>query len=188
MKHKSNNNEHYAFSLSKSSTLNSNGYHKFRYTHHNPNKKYNRYFNNNDYYINSNNKYSYNTSYKKTNSYRYKKPSLYDDSEEDLNVYLTHFNKQNYFAKGKNETHETTAEMHNDLPPKEELFRISVKLAEGRVKDIVLYKEDNVNEIVGNFCKDNNITDDIEKVLVDKIKSSLSIVETVVSKGKYLLK
>lgn len=188
MKHKSNNNDHYAFSLSKSSTLNNNNsYHKFRYNYHNPNKKYNRYFNNNDYY-NNNNKYSYNTTYKKTNSHRYKKLSLYDDNEEDLNVYLTQLNQQNYFSKGKNDTQETTAQVHNDVPPKEELFRINVKLSEGNVKDIILYKEDNINEIVSKFCKENNIGNEIEKGLVDKIKSSLSIVETVVSKGKYSFK
>ena len=180
MKHKSNNNEHYAFSVY------SNRCRKFRYVHLNSHNKYNRCFNNNDYYIN-NNTHSYNTPYKATNSHRYKRLSLYDDNGED-HVYLTHLNKQNYFSKGINDIHETAAEIRNDIPPKEELFRISVKLSEGNVKDIILYKEDNVNEIVGSFCKENFIKDDIEKVLVNKIKSSLSIVETVVSKGQYLIK
>lgn len=186
MKNKSSNNDHYAFSISKSSTLNNNSYHKFRYNHYNSNKKYNRYFNNNDYYNNI--KHSYNGSYKKINSHRYKKVSLYDDNEEDLNVYLTQLNKQNYFSKEKSDIQEATVQQNNDIPPKEELVRISVKLSEGNVKDIVLYKEDNINEIVGNFCKENNIREDIEKGLVDKIKRSLIVVETVVSKGKYKIK
>lgn len=191
MKNKSNNNDTYPFSFSKSNTLNNNSYHKYRYNYYNSNKKYNRYFNNNDNYTNfTNNKHSYISTYKKNISHKYnQKFSLYnDDIEEDLNIYLTHLNKSNYFSRKQNNISETIVQAQNEISLKEEVFRIKVKINEGNIKEIVLYKDDNVNEIICGFCKENNIQKDVEKGLIDKIKNSLNIVEKVVEKGKFEIK
>ena len=61
----------------------------------------------------------------------------------------------------------------------EEWLKIKVNVNESQSKELVLCKNDDINEKVVEFCKDNNINEKLVEPLVNKINQSLNTLEII---------
>ena len=140
---------------------------------------YNSYKNNNSsnlsYYTNNNKKYYYNTfdfynnnqQYENIPNYNFKKNTfynnqLYSQSYDDIN-------NSNYSF-----LNQQSSKLIND-EEKEEILKIKINV-KGVIKDFILYKDDDIDEVVKNFCIDNNIMYLVQPLL-NKIKYCIEISE-----------
>ena len=140
---------------------------------------YNSYKNNNSsnlsYYTNNNKKYYYNTfdfynnnqQYENIPNYNFKKNTFYNNqmysqSYDDIN-------NDNYSFIN----HQSSKLVNNE--EKEEILKIKINV-KGVIKDFILYKDDDIDEVVKNFCIDNNIMYLVQPLL-NKIKYCIEISE-----------
>ena len=140
---------------------------------------YNSYKNNNSsnlsYYTNNNKKYYYNNfdfynnnqQYENIPNYNFKKNTfynnqLYSQSYDDIN-------NSNYSF-----LNQQSSKLIND-EEKEEILKIKINV-KGVIKDFILYKDDDIDEVVKNFCIDNNIMYLVQPLL-NKIKYCIEISE-----------
>ena len=140
---------------------------------------YNTYKNNNSsnlpYYTNNNKKYYYNNfdfynnnqQYENIPNYNFKKNTfynnqLYSQSYDDIN-------NSNYSF-----LNQQSSKLIND-EEKEEILKIKINV-KGVIKDFILYKDDDIDEVVKNFCIDNNIMYLVQPLL-NKIKYCIEISE-----------
>ena len=54
-----------------------------------------------------------------------------------------------------------------------ELIRIKINIKDNKYKDLVVYKDDDINSLVEKFCDDNCINKKLKQPLINKIKQSL---------------
>ena len=140
---------------------------------------YNTYKNNNSsnlsYYTNNNKKYYYNTfdfynnnqQYENIPNYNYKNNTFYNNqmysqSYDDIN-------NDNYSFIN----HQSSKLVNNE--EKEEILKIKINV-KGVIKDFILYKDDDIDEVVKNFCIDNNIKYLVQPLL-NKIKYCIGVSE-----------
>ena len=61
----------------------------------------------------------------------------------------------------------------------EELLKIRINVGENQCKELILCKNDDINEKILEFCKDNNINEKLVEPLVNKINKSLNTLEII---------
>ena len=125
----------------------------------NEDRKKNNYYNNN--YNDKNNDYIYNQQTKKKKQYRY----------NNNNTNINNNTNNNYY---ENNNEEILSKWVNEKKDKIEILRIQINLKDNQCKDLVVYKDDDINLVVKNFCYDNNINENLIGPLVSKIKQSLN--------------
>ena len=154
-------------------TSNINNYNNYNY--------YNNYYNGYSYkkpyskYSNiSNNMNNYNEDRKKNNYYNnynelYK--DNYPNTKKKIYRYNNNNNKDNYY---ENNNEEDMSKSVNKITKKVELMKIKINLNDNKYKELVIYKDDDINELVNQFCCDNSINEKLNQLLINKIKHSLN--------------
>ena len=171
---------------------NKNQYHKYinnvnNYNNHN-------YYNNNYY----NNGYGYKKQYSKNNNNMNNNMNNYNEDRKKNNYYNNYFNdmhndylysqitrkkkgnkynnnninyeKNNYY---ENNEEEMMSKSVSENKEKNELMRIQIHLKNNQCKDLVVYKDDDINSLVEQFCTDNFLSENLVEPLINKIKQSL---------------
>ena len=121
-------------------------------------KNNNNYYNNNNYNDNHNDYYDsiYNQSTRKRKNYRYNNNNYYENNNYNEN------NNEEMISKSINENKD-----------KIELIKIQINLRNNQFKELIVYKDDDINLLVKQFCSDNGINENLIEPLVNKIKQSL---------------
>lgn len=183
MKNKANNS--YILNQSGSSK---NSYHKSR-TNNYYKKNYSNYYksnNNNGYYERNysqkenfdyieHSNYENNRNYYKKNKWYNKKydNEIYDD--EDAFAYLD----SNSRTK-PTESNENTNTSGNKEIKKEEVLKVNIKV-NGEVKEITVYKNDDVKVIAEKFCRENAIEGRLVKAIAERLKRSIESIDLIVN-------
>ena len=61
----------------------------------------------------------------------------------------------------------------------EELLKIKVNVTDSQCKELILCKNDDINEKVLEFCKNNDINEKLVEPLVNKVNQSLRALELI---------
>ena len=159
-----------------------NNYYKKNYSHYYKSNSNNGYYDRNysqkenfDYIEHSN--YENNRNYYKKNKWYNKKydNEIYDD--EDAFAYLDS-NSRNY-AK-YTESNDNTNTSSNKEIKKEEVLKVNIKV-NGEVKEITVYKNDDVKGIGEKFCKENRIEGRLVKAIAERLKRSIESIDLIVN-------
>ena len=179
--------------------MNKNQYHKHINNVNNYNNNYN-YYNNNNYYNGynykkqypknntnnmNNNMNNYNEDRKKNNYYNNNyNNNNYNDNNNDYIYnqqtkkkkqqyrYNNNINNNNNYYENRNE--EIVNKTLNEKKDKIELLRIQINLKDNQCKDLIVYKDDDINLVVKKFCYEININENLIEPLINKIKQSLN--------------
>ena len=183
---------------------NSNNYHNYNY------KKnyYNEERKKNNYYNNKNNNDIYNNEYKEYNDYEdayneyepYDQYNQYDEYNNGYNNYTysgSNKKKRNYNRYNNNinnnninnnnfyeNNEEVKNKTENEVKHKKEILKLKINIKEDKYKELIIYKEDDINQIVQEFCNDNFINEKLIEPLCNKIKQSLSKIEQVTNNAR----
>ena len=136
--------------------------------------------NNNNYLENRNKNYYYNNNFNYFNN-------SFTNFSENQNFYHSPIFQKNRFTR-KNVPHfteekkiceEIVNDSVNEEVKKEEVLKIRVNVNENETKELILYVNDDINEKVEDFCKENSIDEKLVGSLVNKINQSLSTLEVI---------
>ena len=72
----------------------------------------------------------------------------------------------------------------NEVKHKKELLKLKINIKEDKYKELTIYKEDDINQIVQQFCNENLLNENLIEPLCNKIKQSLSKIEQVTNGAK----
>ena len=176
-------NYYYNYNHKKNYISNSNNY--------NEERKKNNYYNNkiNDGYNNEYNGYDdYNNQYEEYNEYdngynnnyiypQNKKKKVYNRYNNiNNNININNINLSNNFYDNNEETKIKTV---NEIKQKKEVMKLKINLKEDKYLQLIIYKEDNIDEVVKEFCNLNNIDKELVNPLINKIKQSLKQIELI---------
>ena len=167
--------------------------------------QYHKKINNLNYYNNYNNYYngfSYKKFYSKNNNINkqnntinyneeWRRNTFYNNNNFDnqYNDYMyTLPNKKkrflkynnNYYNFDDNISQETMSRSTNETKEKNnELITVKINFHENQFKELIIYKNDDLFNLVYNFCYDNSIDKKLVLPLCNKIKASLNIVNNI---------
>ena len=138
------------------------------------NNQISNYFDNrkNNYYYN-NTFYSFNNSFSNFNENKnFGHPSVFQKNR------YWHKYTQN-FAEEKKMSEEINNDSVNEEEKLEEVLKIRVNVSDNQCKELVIFKNDDINEKVLEFCKENNINKKLVEPLVNKVIQSLGTLELI---------
>lgn len=138
---------------------------------------------------------NYNEERKKNNYYNYiKLPDTYNEYNDEYGQY-DEFNEYNGYNNGYNDyiypsnkrkkvhrynnknyydnNEEIKSKTVNEIKHKKELIKLKINIKENKYKELIIYKDDDINKTVSQFCNDNFISDKLIEPLCNKIKKSL---------------
>ena len=154
------NNNYYSngYSYKKQYSKNNNNNMNNNMNNYNEGKKNNNNYYNNNYNDNHNDYYDsiYNQSTRKRKNYRYNNNNYYENNNYNEN------NNEEMISKSINENKD-----------KIELIKIQINLRNNQFKELIVYKDDDINLLVKQFCSDNGINENLIEPLIHKIKQSL---------------
>ena len=135
---------------------------------------------NNNYLENRNKNYYYNYPFNSFNN-------SFSNFNENKNSYHSSIFQKNrswnrynpYFTEEKKIAEEKSNDSVNEEEKPEEILKIRVNLSDNQCKELILCKNDDVNEKVLKFCKDYNISENLVKPLVNKVNQSLNALEII---------
>ena len=158
----------------------------------------NNYYYNNNYYSNG---YNYKKQYSKNNNNLNNNMNNYNEGKKNNNNYYSnnyndnhndyydslynqttrkrknyrHNNNNNYENNNYNENNseEMISKSFNENKDKMELIKIQINLRNNQFEELIIYKDDDINLLVRQFCNDNGINENLIEPLVNKIKQSL---------------
>ena len=84
-----------------------------------------------------------------------------------------------YFTEEKKIAEEIKSDSVNEEEKNEEVLKIRVNISENQCKELILFKNDDINEKVLDFCKNNTISENFIEPLVNKINQSLKTLEVI---------
>ena len=84
-----------------------------------------------------------------------------------------------YFTEEKKIEEEINNDSVNEEDVKEEVLKIRVNVSDNQYKELVIFKDDDINEKVVEFCKDNNINEKLVEPLYNKVNQSLITLEII---------
>ena len=61
-------------------------------------------------------------------------------------------------------------------------MRVKINIKEDKYKELIIYKDDDIIEVVKQFCNDNFIDEKLVNPLCNKIKKSLNEIDLVTNK------
>ena len=67
----------------------------------------------------------------------------------------------------------------NDSKQKNELIKIKINTKDNELKELIIYKDEDIETIVNNFCNDNNIDNQFIIPLCNKINQSINEINFV---------
>ena len=135
---------------------------------------------NNNYLENRNKNYYYNYSFNSFNndfSNIYENKNSYHSSVFQKNRNWHRYNP--YFTEEKKIAEEISNDSANEEEKPEEVLKIRVNVSDNQCKELILCKNDDVNEKVLEFCKGNNISENLVKPLINKVNQSLNTLEII---------
>ena len=132
---------------------------------HLENRNKNYYYNNTFYSFNN----SFSNSTENKNSYH---SSIF---QKNKNWYRY---KSNFFEE-KKMSEEINNDSINEEEKIEELLKIRVNVSDSQCKELVICKNDDINEKVVEFCQDNGINEKLVELLVNKVNQSLRALEII---------
>ena len=154
------NNNYYSngYNYKKQYSKNNNNNMNNNMNNYNEGKKNNNNYYNNNYNDNHNDYYDsiYNQSTRKRKNYRYNNNNYYENNNYNEN------NNEEMISKSINENKD-----------KIELIKIQINLRNNQFKELIVYKDDDINLLVKQFCSDNGINENLIEPLIHKIKQSL---------------
>ena len=145
----------------------------------------------NKYINNVNNYNNYNYYYNYYNGYNYKKQySKYNNNANNMNNYNEDRKKNKYYNNNdyyypsmkKNYKYNNYSEKNNEeimskteseIKENIELIRVKINIKDNKYKELVVYKDDDIDALVNQFCDDNFINEKLKQPLINKIKQSL---------------
>ena len=86
-----------------------------------------------------------------------------------------------FFTEEKKMAEEIQNEPVNEEEKNEEVLKIRLNVGDNQCKELVLSKNDDINETILDFCKNNNIHENLIEPLVNKINQSLNTLEVIKS-------
>ena len=96
-----------------------------------------------------------------------------------------------YFTEEKKIAEEINNDSVNEEEVKEEVLKIRVNVSDNQCKELVICKDDDINEKIIDFCKDNNISEKLVEPLYNKVDQSLKTLEIInnmsLNKNDYLI-
>ena len=132
---------------------------------------------NNNYFENRNKNYYYNYSFNSFNNSFYENHNSYQPSIFQKNRNSHRYNP--YFTEEKKIAEEISNDSVNEEEKPEEILKIKINVKDNQCKEFILCKNDDINEKVLEFCKDNNISENLVKPLVNKVNQSLNTLEII---------
>ena len=186
-------NYYYNYNHKKNYISNSNNYNEERkknnYYNNKINDGYNNEYNGYDDYNNHYDDYNgYNNQYEEYNEYdngynnnyiypQNKKKKVYNRYNNiNNNININNINLSNNFYDNNEETKIKTV---NEIKQKKEAMKLKINLKEDKYIQLIIYKEDNIDEVVKEFCNLNNIDKELVNPLINKIKQSLKQIELI---------
>ena len=186
-------NYYYNYNHKKNYISNSNNYNEERkknnYYNNKINDGYNNEYNGYDDYNNHYDDYNgYNNQYEEYNEYdngynnnyiypQNKKKKVYNRYNNiNNNININNINLSNNFYDNNEETKIKTV---NEIKQKKEVMKLKINLKEDKYIQLIIYKEDNIDEVVKEFCNLNNIDKELVNPLINKIKQSLKQIELI---------
>ena len=110
----------------------------------------------------------------------------YNNFKDGSNSYHTIFQKKYhfhrytpYFTEEKKIEEEINNDYSNEEEREEEILKIKINISDNQCKELVLCKDDNINEKVVEFCKNNGINEKMVEPLCNKVNQSLSTLEII---------
>ena len=85
------------------------------------------------------------------------------------------YNNNNFYDNNEEVMNKTVNEKKN----KKEVMKVKINIKEDKFKELIIYKDDDVIEVVKQFCNDNFIDEKLVNTLCNKIKKSLSEIDLV---------
>jgi hypothetical protein len=168
-----NNNYYHNFNHKKNYVNNTNNY--------NEERKKNNYYNNkiNDFneYNNKYDDYNEYDNYNEYNEYNDGYNYIYPSSNKKKKVY----NRYNNYYENNGEVMNKTL---NEKRIKKEVMKVKINISDNKYKELIIYKGDEVEEVVKKFCNDNFIDAKLEIPLCNKIKQSLNQIDLITNKVK----
>ena len=90
------------------------------------------------------------------------------------------YNNNNFYDNNEEVMNKTVNEKKN----KKEVMKVKINIKEDKFKELIIYKDDDVIEVVKQFCNDNFIDEKLVNPLCNKIKKSLSEIDLVTNQVK----
>ena len=189
-----NTNYYHNYNHKKNYINNSNNYNEERkknnYYSNKINDGYNNEYNGYDDYNNHYDDYNgYNNQYEEYNEYdngynnnylypQNKKKKVYNryNNINNINNNINNINLNNNFYENNEEIKIKTV---NEIKPKKEMIKLKINLKEDKYEELIIYKEDNIDEKVKEFCNDYSIDEKLVNPLTNKIKQSLKQIELI---------
>ena len=135
---------------------------------------YNEEWSNNNYYNNNifdnHNKYN---DYSYTHSNKKKKYTKYYNNNNN--------NSYNNNNCDDNITDDNMSKSTNDSKQKNVLIKIKINTKKNVLKELIVYKDEDIESIINNFCNDNNIDEKLVIPLCNKINQSLNEINFVIN-------
>jgi len=143
-----------------------------------------------------NNQNNYNEERKK-NYYNNKSNDLYNNEYDEYNEYNNGYNNNSYIYPVQNKkkkvhnkynnnfydnNEEVVNKTVNEKKNKKEVMRVKINIKEDKYKELIIYKDDDIIEVVKQFCNDNFIDEKLVNPLCNKIKKSLNEIDLVTNK------
>ena len=155
-------------------------YNKKNYSKNNNNIKQNSMNNYNEEWTNNNNYYNNNNfnnfdNYNQYNDYSYR-------HSNKKNKYNKHYNNNNNNNNNfdDNITDDNMSKSTNDSKQKNnELLKIKINTKDNEVKELIIYKDEDIESTVNSFCNDNNIDRQFVIPLCNKINQSINEINFV---------
>ena len=131
---------------------------------------------NNSYFEDRKKNYYYNNTYNYFNSFN-ENQNFHHSSVFQKNRYPHRYNP--YFTEEKKIAEEINNDSVNEEEKKEEVLKIRVNVSDKQCKELVICKDDDINEKIVEFCKDNNISEKLVEPLFNKVNQSLNTLEII---------
>ena len=135
----------------------------------------------NNYFENRKNSYYYNnTFYPFNNSFsNFNENKNFNYSFVHRNRYWLNNKYNQKFVEEKKTSEETNNDSGYEEEKLEEILKLKVNISDSEYKELVLYKNDDINERVYEFCNDNNISKKLVEPLIYKVTQSLKALEII---------
>ena len=146
---------------------------------------------NNTYFENRNKSYYYNFNNSFKNNFNFNEnQNFYHSSVFQKNRYYHRYNP--YFTEEKKMAEEFYNDSVNEEEKKEEILKIRVNVSDTESKELVICKNEDINERVKEFCKGNGINKKLVEPLINKVNQSLNTLEIInnnmmLNKNDYLI-
>ena len=183
-------NYYYNYNYKKNYINNSNNYNEERKKNNYYNNKINDGYNGYDDYNNHYDDYNgYNNQYEEYNEYDngYNNKYIYPQNKKkkvynrynNINNNINNINNINLTNNFYENNEETKIKTVNEIKQKKEAMKVKINLKEDKYIQLIIYKEDNIDEVVKEFCNLNNIDKELVNPLINKIKQSLKQIELI---------